>query len=95
MASGTPILVGSEPKTPLWLTCLGVALFLMLGLYMVFRAPPVPRPEKTAASSAPAASAAARAPAGSAKMDPAALKRLSDRLKPSPGAPAAPAPGGH
>lgn len=104
MASATPNLVGSEPKTPLWLTCLGGGLFLLVGLFMVFRSPPIPR-EKPAApiaatSAAPAPSAGRPGitpPGGNPmKLDPAAVKRLGDRIKPgAPGGGAAPPPGGH
>lgn len=106
MASATPKLVGTEPKTPLWLTCLGGGLFLAAGLFLVFRAPPVERAEKaeksvTAVSAAPSAPAAAMQAPGK-PLDPERMKRLSERLKGAgmpTGAPggAAPVPpaGGH
>jgi len=103
MASGTPTLVGTEPQTPLWLTGLGGGLFLLVGLFLVFRSPPEPRPAKEAppAASAAAPSAAlapkavrpGNAPGPTPVVDPGALQRLNDRLKAAPGG-VAPA-GGH
>ena len=106
MASGTPTLVGTEPQTPLWLTGLGGGLFLLVGLFLVFRSPPEPRPAKeappAASAAAPAAAAARPGVAGAAlnpAVDPTAMKRLNDRLKaagPGNAAPVGAAPaGGH
>lgn len=102
MASGTPTLVGTEPQTPLWLTCLGGGLFLLAGLFLVFRSPPPERaasakdaPVAAAAPAKPAASAAPR-PGTPAGLDPAVMKRLSDQLKPGgAGIPGLAPAGGH
>ncbi len=49
-----------EPQTPMWLPILGIALFLIVGIYWATR--PVPRPPP-----APAAPPASVAPAASAR----------------------------
>ncbi len=101
MVAAAPLF--SEPKTPLWLTCVGVGLFLLGGLFLVFRMPMQPRPEKPAAATEPSArmpalpaSLAGRA-APTNRMDPEAAKRLQDRLRQAPpgaGGAAAPRPPG-
>jgi hypothetical protein len=106
MAAAAPL--SSEPNTPLWLTCLGAGLFFLAGLFLVFRAPAPPRPEKApvAVAVAPAAAPkpAAQAPGAQAqggrqgapnmqKMDPEAMKRLQDRLRQAPAPNGSGAPG--
>lgn len=94
MAAAAPL--SSEPTTPLWLTCLGAGLFLLGGLFLVFRSPAPVRPEKpaVAAASEPAARMPALAgslPGAAQRLDPEAAKRLQDRLRqaPPPGSPGA------
>lgn len=95
MAAAAPL--SSEPTTPFWLTCLGAGLFLLGGLFLVFRSPAPVRPEKDKPVAA-AAEPSARVPAlpaslaGAAqRLDPEAAKRLQDRLRQAapPGSPGA------
>ena len=94
MAAAAPL--SSEPKTPFWLTCVGAGLFFLAGLFLVFRAPAQPRPEKVAAVAPTPSAANTAAPAGAMppgaamapgrnNMDPEAMKRLQDRLRQAPG----------
>ncbi|MEO9233386.1 MAG: hypothetical protein ABI421_08645 [Polyangiaceae bacterium] len=53
-----------EPKTPMWLPALGLALFLLVGVFWATRpAPYVPPPPAPVASAAATGSAAPAAPA--------------------------------
>ncbi len=51
--------VQDEPQTPMWLPALGIALFLIAGIYWITRPVPQAPPPAPAASTAPAASAPA------------------------------------